>query len=350
MRIGELAARAGVSVKAVRYYERIGLIAPGRSENGYREFEERHVRAVREIRELSGLGIAPSRAAPFIDCLDAGHEHSDECVSSLVAYRDTIAELDRVIASLTAHREALQERLEQSAARPAEATGPTACADHDHSTERPDSTARTERAGSTAHTRPERKSPVTDYTRLPDDLPVPEDDGAAAHLPGLEMPPVELPTSDGGTADLANLGPGRAVIYLYPLTGRPGVDLPEGWDSIPGARGCSTEACDFRDHFTELQSAGVQAVYGMSSQDPAYQAEVVERLHLPFTMISDESFALGDALRLPTFAAPGHDRLYSRLTLVVRDGRVEHAFYPIFPPNTHAQQVLAWLEAHPAAA
>lgn len=188
---------------------------------------------------------------------------------------------------------------------------------------------------------------MTDYPTLPDGLPVPADDGAADHLPGTPLPDLDMPTSDGGSVRLGGLGPGRAVIYLYPLTGRPGVDLPEGWDAIPGARGCSTEACDFRDHFAKLREAGAQRLFGMSSQGPAYQAEVVDRLRLPFPMISDETFALGEALDLPTFAAPGHDRLYARLTLVVRDGVVEHAFYPIFPPNEHAQQVLAWLREHP---
>lgn len=184
---------------------------------------------------------------------------------------------------------------------------------------------------------------MADFTALPDNLPVPQDDGAADHLPGMAIPALLLPVSDGTTVDLAALGNGRTVIYLYPLTGRPGVDLPQGWDSIPGARGCSTEACDFRDHYADLQRAGVSRVFGMSSQDPDYQAEVVERLRLPFVMLSDQHFALADALNLPTFGAPGHDRLYSRLTLVIRDGRVEHVFYPVFPPNTHAQQVLGWL-------
>lgn len=141
---------------------------------------------------------------------------------------------------------------------------------------------------------------------------------------------------------------GRTILYLYPLTGRPGTDLPEGWDAIPGARGCSTEACDFRDHFTELKDAGIEEVWGLSSQDVDYQAEVVRRLRLPFHMLSDETFALAEALGLPTFAAAGHPRLYTRLTMVIRDGRIEHVFYPIFPPNTHAQQVLDWLRAHPA--
>jgi peroxiredoxin len=188
---------------------------------------------------------------------------------------------------------------------------------------------------------------MTDYTTLPDDLPVPVDDGAADHLPGASIPALTLPTSDGGTIDLPALGASRTVIYLYPLTGQPGTDLPEGWDAIPGARGCSTEACDFRDHFEDLRAEGVTAVWGLSSQDTAYQAEVVSRLRLPFAMISDQRFELATALNLPTFGAQGQERLYSRLTLVIRDGRIEHVFYPIFPPNTHAQQVLQWLRANP---
>ena len=188
---------------------------------------------------------------------------------------------------------------------------------------------------------------MTDYTALPDNLPVPENDGAADHLPGSRLPALKLPTSDSGMVDLAALGPGRSIIYLYPLTGRPGVDLPEGWDTIPGARGCSTEACDFRDHYADLQRAGAAHVFGMSSQTPDYQAELVERLHLPFVMLSDPNFAMADALQLPTFTAQGHQRLYTRLTLVINDGMIEHVFYPIFPPNTHAQQVLGWLRDHP---
>jgi peroxiredoxin len=188
---------------------------------------------------------------------------------------------------------------------------------------------------------------MTDYMTLPGDLPVPHDDGAADHLPGMTMPSLTLSTSDGGRVNLADESSGRIVVYLYPLTGRAGVDLPEGWDAIPGARGCSTEACDFRDHYADLRSAGVAGVWGMSSQDPEYQAEVVERLHLPFSMISDPQLALADALNLPTFSAAGDDRLYARLTLVIRSGVIEHVFYPIFPPNTHAQQVLDWLRANP---
>jgi peroxiredoxin/DNA-binding transcriptional MerR regulator len=313
MQIRELAERAGVTVKAVRYYETLGLVVPDRLPNGYRDYGDEHLRAVAEIRELSASGISPSRATPFIQCLGTGHVHSDECPASLAAYRDGIAELDQAIAALTARRDLLARRLDESALRGFPDAPPTAPAD---------------------------------FTSLPSNLPRPEDDGAADHLPGLPLPALTLPTSDGGGVDLAALGPARSIVYLYPLTGRPGADLPDGWDAIPGARGCSTEACDFRDHFDDLRAAGVAAVFGLSSQDVDYQAEVVERLQLPFAMISDEQHELAGALRLPTFVAGGA-RLYTRLTLVIRDGLVEHAFYPIFPPNTHAQQVLAWLRDNP---
>jgi peroxiredoxin len=153
---------------------------------------------------------------------------------------------------------------------------------------------------------------------------------------------LSLVNSRGETIRIDALGAGRAVIYIYPLTGRPGTDLPEGWDSIPGARGCTPESCGFRDHYQELLDAGVAHVFGLSSQDTDYQREVVERLHLPFEMLSDPSLTLAGALKLPTFEVDGMT-LYKRLTLIIRDGVIEHVFYPIFPPNEHAEQVLAWL-------
>jgi peroxiredoxin len=173
---------------------------------------------------------------------------------------------------------------------------------------------------------------MVDFTTLPDDLPVPVDDGAAEHLPGAALPALTLPSTTGEQVDLGTLGTGRTIIYLYPMTGRPGTELPTGWDDIPGARGCTTEACDFRDHFQLLRAAG---------------ATMTERLQLPFPVLSDPGFLLGTGLNLPTFTTSG-ERLYKRLTLVVRDGVIEHVFYPVFPPNTHAQQVLDWLGAHPA--
>ncbi|MGI8595881.1 MAG: peroxiredoxin [Thermoleophilaceae bacterium] len=173
---------------------------------------------------------------------------------------------------------------------------------------------------------------------------MPEDDGAADHLAGLPAAQMTLPSTSGGSVALDRLGAGRAVVYVYPLTGRPGIDLPKGWDTIPGARGCTTEACDFRDHHADLTDAGASQVFGLSSQDRDYQREVVERLGLPFALLSDTGLRLVEALGLPTFEAGG-STLFKRLTFVVRDGVVEHVFYPIFPPNEHAHEVLTWLRA-----
>jgi peroxiredoxin len=181
---------------------------------------------------------------------------------------------------------------------------------------------------------------------LPPGLPVPEDDGAADHLPGRPLPAQTLPATDGSQVPLAGLGSGRTVIYLYPMTGRPGVDLPAGWDDIPGARGCTPESCGFRDLMAELAEAGAARVYGLSSQSSDYQREAVSRLLLPFRMLSDEGLALAGALGLPTFEVDGMT-LYRRLTLIVTDGVIEHVFYPIFPPDQHAREVLDWLRAHP---
>lgn len=188
---------------------------------------------------------------------------------------------------------------------------------------------------------------MTDLNALPDGLPVPVDDGAAEHLPGSPLPALEMRTTNGEAVELDQLGSGRSILYFYPLTGRPGVDLPDGWDNIPGARGCTTEACDFRDHHADLIAAGVETVYGISSQDNDYQRELVERLRLPFSMLADPDLTIASALGLPTFTAGGQ-RLYRRLTLIVDDGRVDHVFYPIFPPNEHAQKILTWLRAKPA--
>jgi peroxiredoxin len=185
-----------------------------------------------------------------------------------------------------------------------------------------------------------------DYLRLPDGLPVPVDDGAARHLPGRAMPALSLPATDGSEVRLAALGEGRTVLYLYPMTGRPGVDLPEGWDETPGARGCTPESCGFRDHHAELLAAGAARVFGLSCQSSDYQREAVTRLRLPFAMLSDEPMALVEALGLPVFTIAGMT-LYKRLTMIVAEGAVEHVFYPVFPPDRHAQEVLDWLRAHP---
>lgn len=182
--------------------------------------------------------------------------------------------------------------------------------------------------------------------QLPDDLPVPEDDGACAHLVSTAMPDIVLPATLGGAVELANL-PGRTVIYAYPRTGVP--EEPaffEGWEAIPGARGCTPESCAFRDHHADLQAAGSD-VFGLSTQDTAFQRDAVRRLHLPFAILSDDRLELTRSLRLPTFEVNGLT-LLKRVTLVVRDGKIEHVFYPVFPPDGHAEDVLKWLRANPA--
>jgi peroxiredoxin len=176
-------------------------------------------------------------------------------------------------------------------------------------------------------------------------IPAPQDDGAAEHLTGMRVPSVALQATDGTTVDLSSLG-GRVVVYTYPRTGKPGVPNPEGWDLIPGARGCTPQTCAFRDHFAELKVLGVDYLFGLSTQGPAYQREAAERLHLPFTILSDEYFELTAALRLPTFATNGMT-LLKRLTLVINNGVIEHVFYPVFPPDRNASDVIAWLKSNP---
>lgn len=178
---------------------------------------------------------------------------------------------------------------------------------------------------------------------LPTDIPVPQDDGAARHLAGMRLPDLALPATDGTDINLASL-PGRSVVYIYPRTGVPGVDPPEGWDLIPGARGCTPQSCSFRDHFGELKALGVARVFGLSTQDTAYQQEAVARLHLPFPVLSDEKLVLATALRLPTFAAAGMT-LLKRMALVIDDGTIAHVFYPVFPPDRSAADIVAWLQA-----
>jgi peroxiredoxin len=185
-----------------------------------------------------------------------------------------------------------------------------------------------------------------DILTLPPDLPRPTDDGAARHLPGAPVAAVALPSTDGTWVELSRLV-GRTVVYCYPRTGRPDEEPPDGWDLIPGARGCTPQSCGFRDHHRELAAVGAR-VFGLSTQDTAYQHEVVERLHLPFALLSDADGAFASAMRLPTFDV-GAWRLLRRLTLVVCDGIVEHVFYPVFPPDRSAEEVLAWLRAHPVA-
>ena len=187
----------------------------------------------------------------------------------------------------------------------------------------------------------------TDFKQLPPDLPEPQDDGGARHLIGMALPDLELPSTSDRRVNLSKVSSPRVVIYCYPRTGEPGKPSPAGWDQIPGARGCTPETCGFRDHHKDLAKLGAD-VYGLSTQSTAYQHEMVHRLEVPFEVLSDEQFALTGALRLPTFTADGMT-LLKRLTIVARGGRIEQVFYPVFPPDTHAEQVVAWLKAHPVA-
>lgn len=183
-----------------------------------------------------------------------------------------------------------------------------------------------------------------DLYSLPKDLPVPVDDGAAKHLPHAMVPPIALPSTRGREVVLAAESQGhRVVVYAYPRTGEPDKDTPPGWDAIPGARGCTPQSCGFRDVHEEFRRMGA-AVYGLSTQTTAYQREMAERLHLPFEVLSDAELRLTSALRLPTFEVAGM-KLLKRLTLVLSRGEVEHVFYPVFPPDQSARQVLDWLRA-----
>ena len=181
-----------------------------------------------------------------------------------------------------------------------------------------------------------------DPTFLPADLPVPRDDGAARHLPGKKLPDLMLPATSGPPVNLSKLK-GRVVVYVYPRTGVPGVDAPPGWDDIPGARGCTPQSCGFRDHFAELKRLGVAHVFGLSTQNTDYQREAARRLHLPFPILSDAALEFARALNLPTFSVAGMT-LLKRTALVIDDGVVVKAFYPVFPPDKNAEEVIGWLQ------
>jgi len=184
---------------------------------------------------------------------------------------------------------------------------------------------------------------IDDIHTLPEDLPVPEDDGAADHLLDAVVPPISLKATTGETISL-DRGEERTVLFCYPRTGRPDEELPPGWNAIPGARGCTPEACGFRDAHAQFTDLGVR-VLALSTQSAEYQGEMASRLHLPFPVLSDERLELTSALRLPTFETSGMT-LLKRLTLVIDDGRISQVFYPVFPPDVHAQQVLASLRDH----
>ena len=180
---------------------------------------------------------------------------------------------------------------------------------------------------------------------LPENLPIPQDDGAAKHLAGMRLPDLALPATDGSQVNLSKLA-GRTVVYIYPRTGRPGGLVIEGWDAIPGARGCTPQSCAFRDHFAELKALGVAHLFGLSVQPSEDQREAVERLHLPFAILSDAGLAFARALTLPTFTASGLT-LLKRMTLVIDEGRITKVFYPVFPPDKNAEEVLKWIEINP---
>src|SRR5262245_9738885 len=176
-------------------------------------------------------------------------------------------------------------------------------------------------------------------------IPAPRDDGDTRHLMGARLVSVPLHSTSGELVDLLTLA-GRTIVYVYPRTGKPGIDNPEGWDMIPGARGCTPQTCSFRDHFAELQALGVDHLFGLSTQDTEYQREAADRLHLPFALLSDEPLTLTRAMRLPTFEAGGMT-LLKRVTLAIENGTVEHVFYPVFPPDRSASDVIRWLAHRP---
>jgi peroxiredoxin len=189
---------------------------------------------------------------------------------------------------------------------------------------------------------PQREAPGKhDPTVLPANIPAPQDDGAARHLSGMALPDLALPATRSGAFNLSTLA-GRTVLYIYPRTGVPGVDLPPGWDEIPGARGCTPQSCSFRDHFAELKGLGVDQVFGLSTQDTDYQREAAERLHLPFPILSDAELKFTRALKLPTFTVAGMT-LLKRMVFVIDDGVITEVFYPVFPPDKSAAEVVTWL-------
>ncbi|MBI2386876.1 MAG: peroxiredoxin [Elusimicrobia bacterium] len=184
-----------------------------------------------------------------------------------------------------------------------------------------------------------------DLHRLPTDLPIPADDGAARHLAGMTLPDIELPSTSGKKVNLARLGTSWTVVYCYPRTGLPGQNPPGGldeWNAIPGARGCTPQSCSYRDHYAALTGLGAR-VFGLSTQTSEYQKEMVERLHLPFDVLSDHELRLTQALRLPTFHFGGQT-MTKRCTLLIKGDKIEKCFYPVFPPDSDAEKVLDWLK------
>lgn len=316
-RIGDVSTATGATRKALLGYEALELVVPERGANGYRTYDAHQVDLVREIRTLNGLGIPLENMRPFIDCLGRGNEHADSCPATLSEYRRAIERLDDTVRELQGRRAALVANLTAASERMIDSMRPV--------------DARNENLA------------------LPSDLPPPVDDGAADGLVGRDLPAIALPSTDDQTVELSGLGfgGGRALVYVFPMTGEPGRDMPEGWDSIPGARGCSSHNCDIRNHYADLVQLGVDRVYGLSSQSRAYQSALVDALRLPYPLLTDEELRLADDPGIPTLSA-GELTLFRRCALLVRDGVIEHVFYPIFPPDQAARAVLDWLAAHPA--
>jgi DNA-binding transcriptional MerR regulator len=294
MRVGELARRTGTTVRALRYYEAAGLVVPRRQSNGYREYPPIAVDLVRQIRELTALGLSVEETRPFVESLADGRE-ADVCAAAVATYRSAINGLQERIGRLTAQRDNLHERLDAA------------------------------------------------VERLPDRIGRASTD--PRELIGVRVPSLEFYATDGRLIDLGALGPGRSVVFIYPLTGRPGVDLPDSALTIPGARGSTGDASWFRDHHAELRAAGAARVFGLSAQSTGYQRELVHRLRLPYPLLPDPRMALAAALGVPTFGA-GDMVLYRRLTLVISDGVIEHVFHPIPAPAMHALDVMQWLARH----
>ena len=179
------------------------------------------------------------------------------------------------------------------------------------------------------------------FTNLPQDLPVPKDDGLSDHLLGMSWPSLNLSATNSQIIDLSKIN-GFMVVYVYPMTGRPDVPLPDQWDDIPGARGCTPQSCSFRDHYQELRQLNAH-VFGMSVQSTEYQIEAKQRLHLPFELVSDSKLKLKSTLNLPTFEVAGME-LYKRITLIIKDGCICKVFYPVFPSSENAQAAVEWLK------
>ena len=188
---------------------------------------------------------------------------------------------------------------------------------------------------------PHLSNGMESFAELPKNLPIPVDDGACDRLLGQSLPSVFLSSTQGRYVDLSAIS-GWVVIYCYPMTRQPNIPLPDGWDEIPGARGCTPQSCAFRDRHQELKNLGVQ-VFGLSSQDSAYQTEATERLHLPYELLSDRDLSFAKSLELPMFEIAGQ-MLIKRVTLIVKTGRIVKIYYPVFPPDKNVDEVIEWLQ------